>query len=58
MSPARSHGSGLHLLVADDREIRNVTRVTVTNLPDISFRLMFDPEHNLAERILQEQFTP
>ncbi len=44
--------------VADDTEVRNVTRVAVTNLPDISFRLMFDPEHNLAERILEEQFTP
>ena len=44
--------------VADDREVRNVIRVTITNLPKIAFKLMFDPEHNLAERILEEQFMP
>ncbi len=44
--------------VADDTEIRNVTKVTVRNHPQIAFKLMFDPEHNLAERILKEQFAP
>lgn len=44
--------------VADDTEVRHVTKVTVKNHPQIAFRLMFDPEHNLAERILTEQFAP
>ena len=44
--------------VADDTEVRHVTSVTVRNHPAAAFRLMFDPEHNLAERILKEQFAP
>ena len=42
----------------DAREIRNVTRVEVEEDRNIRMRLLFDPEHNLEERILSEQFRP
>jgi NAD+ kinase len=44
--------------VADATEVRNVLEVKVREEPEISLRLLFDPEHNLEERILNEQFTP
>jgi NAD+ kinase len=37
-------------------EIANVARVTVTEATDIDLTLLFDPEHDLEERILKEQF--
>lgn len=43
---------------ADSVEIANVARVTVTEATDIELTLMFDPEHDLEERILKEQFAP
>ena len=43
---------------ADFHEVRNITRVTVSESRDISLPLLFDPEHNLEERILKEQFQP
>jgi NAD+ kinase len=43
---------------ADSVEIANVTRVTVTEATDIELTLLFDPEHDLEERILKEQFAP
>ena len=43
---------------ADDFEVRNVTAVDVREAPDIALTLMFDPEHNLEERVLREQFAP
>jgi NAD+ kinase len=43
---------------ADSVEIANVTRVTVTEATDIELPLLFDPEHDLEERILKEQFAP
>ncbi|WP_334128999.1 NAD kinase [Sneathiella sp.] len=42
--------------VADAVEVRDVARVTVEEKRDISLRLLFDPEHNLEKRILDEQF--
>ena len=42
--------------VADFTEVRNVHRVKINTNPSIRFTLLFDPEHNLEERILQEQF--
>ena len=42
----------------DAREIRNVARVEVEEDRRIEMRLLFDPEHNLEERILNEQFRP
>lgn len=44
--------------VADFTEVRDVTRVEVWEDRSIALRLLFDPEHNLEERILKEQFIP
>lgn len=43
---------------ADSVEIPNVAKVTVTEATDIELTLLFDPEHDLEERILKEQFAP
>lgn len=42
--------------VADAVEVRDVSTVTVEEKRDITMRLLFDPEHNLEKRILDEQF--
>jgi NAD+ kinase len=44
--------------VADYTEIRDVMSVDVWEDPTNSLTLMFDPEHDLEERILNEQFVP
>jgi NAD+ kinase len=44
--------------VADYTEIRDVTRVEIREASDIDLTLLFDPEHSLEERILNEQFIP
>ena len=44
--------------VADYTEIRRVTRVKIREDRTYSPTLLFDPEHNLEERILKEQFLP
>lgn len=44
--------------VADYTEMRDVKRVKVRQDSDITLTLLFDPEHNLEDRILNEQFTP
>jgi NAD+ kinase len=44
--------------VADFTEVRDVVRVEVWEDRTLSCRLLFDPEHNLEERILKEQFIP
>ena len=41
---------------ADSHEVRDVTDVLVRESTDRSVTLLFDPEHNLEERILSEQF--
>jgi NAD+ kinase len=41
---------------ADSVEISNVVKVMVTEASDINLSLLFDPEHDLEERILKEQF--
>ena len=43
--------------VADHDEVRSVTRVDIRRDPDIAMRMLFDPGHNLDERILREQFV-
>jgi NAD+ kinase len=43
--------------VADATEVRDVVDVSVHEDQDISLQLLFDPEHNLEERILNEQFA-
>src|SRR6187549_1939135 len=42
--------------VADHDEVRDVARVDVRMDHSISINLLFDPGHNLDERILREQF--
>ncbi|MFT5181837.1 MAG: NAD+ kinase [Alphaproteobacteria bacterium] len=42
---------------ADDTEIRDVVEVDVSEDRTSSFQLLFDPETNLEERILKEQFA-
>jgi NAD+ kinase len=42
--------------VADFTEVRDVVSVTVREDRDTSLALLFDPEHGLEERILNEQF--
>jgi len=44
--------------VADSTEVRDVASVTVRQATDMTLSLLFDPEHNLEERILREQFLP
>ncbi|MEN1926893.1 NAD kinase [Luteimonas sp. MJ293] len=41
---------------ADSHEVRDVVEVTVRESKDRVVTLLFDPEHNLEERILSEQF--
>jgi NAD+ kinase len=43
--------------VADDREFRNVTEVSVEQEKDVEFTLLFDEGHELDEKILREQFA-
>jgi len=43
---------------ADSVEIANIVKVTVTEATDIELTLLFDPEQDLEERILKEQFAP
>jgi NAD+ kinase len=43
--------------VADHVEVRNVTRVEIAEDRERSARILFDPGHSLAERVLAEQFT-
>jgi NAD+ kinase len=44
--------------VADFYEFRNVIRVEIIEDSSLAPKLLFDPEHNLEERILKEQFLP
>ena len=44
--------------VADHAEVRKVDRVDIREDRDKYFSLLYDPEHNFEERILNEQFTP
>ena len=44
--------------VADFTEVRGVTAVDVRQEGSITLNLLFDPEHDLEERILSEQFLP
>ncbi|MBB4265649.1 NAD kinase [Roseospira visakhapatnamensis] len=44
--------------VADYTEVRDAVTVEVRENRDVSVTMLFDPEHNLEERILAEQFMP
>ena len=43
---------------ADDTEVRDVARVSVLQDPDAAVTLLFNPEHDLKERVIKEQFLP
>src|SRR5258708_30111337 len=43
---------------ADHTEVRDVIRVDVHEDRSVSLTFLFDPEHNLEERVLKEQFAP
>lgn len=42
---------------ADSNEVRDVVEVTIRESREQTMTLLFDPEHNLDDRILNEQFT-
>jgi len=44
--------------VADFTEVRDVVRVQIQESESFTPTLLFDPEHNLEERIIREQFIP
>lgn len=44
--------------VADHTEVRNVRKVEVREARGHGVKILFDPEHNLEERIIKEQFLP
>ncbi|MCC5812631.1 MAG: NAD kinase [Ectothiorhodospiraceae bacterium] len=44
--------------VADFTEVRDVRHVSIREDADYKLTLLFDPEHNLEERIVKEQFMP
>ena len=42
---------------ADSNEVRDVMEVTIRESREQTVTLLFDPEHNLEDRILNEQFA-
>ncbi len=42
---------------ADSNEVRDVVEVTIGESREQTVTLLFDPEHNLEDRILNEQFA-
>jgi len=42
--------------VADNLEFRSIVEVEISQASDIDLSMMFDPDHDLDERILSEQF--
>ncbi len=43
---------------ADFTEVRDAVRVSVAVNGTVGPTILFDPEHNLEERIIKEQFVP
>jgi NAD+ kinase len=43
---------------ADATEVRDIRAVTITEDRNIELSLLYDPDHNLDERVLKEQFAP
>lgn len=42
---------------ADAFEVRDVVEVDIAEAKDVTLKMLFDPEHNLEDRILNEQFA-
>ncbi len=43
---------------ADSTEVRTIRSVTISEDRDAEIHLLYDPDHNLDERVLKEQFSP
>lgn len=43
---------------ADHTEVRDVVGVEISQADDVCVTMLFDPEHDMEERILKEQFAP
>ena len=43
---------------ADSTEVRDVMSVRVREDRSVALTLLYDPQHNLEERVLKEQFAP
>ena len=43
--------------VADMHEVRDVRKVVIREARNLSLRMLFDPEHNLKDRVFLEQFA-
>ena len=43
--------------VADGQEAREVKWVEIESAPDVTHRILFDPDHGLEERLIAEQFV-
>jgi NAD+ kinase len=44
-------------VTADSHEVRDVVEVSIREASQNTVTLLFDPEHSLDDRILNEQFT-
>jgi NAD+ kinase len=53
----QEHAKRPVLAVADSNEVRNAVRVEVEESRRHKLRLLYDPHHNLEERIINEQFA-
>tara|TARA_B100001121_G_C18675563_1_gene616092 strand:- start:1084 stop:1851 length:768 start_codon:yes stop_codon:yes gene_type:complete len=42
---------------ADSHEIMDAKKIIISNDETLSLKIMFDPDHNLEERIIREQFS-
>lgn len=45
------------MAAADSKPVRDVISVEIRSEPEISHRILFDPEHGLEERLIREQFS-
>ena len=43
---------------ADSTEVRDIKSVIITEDRNIKLNILYDPDHNLDERVLKEQFSP
>ncbi len=43
--------------IADSIEVENIKEVFITEDKSITFKILFDPNHSLEERIIREQFS-
>ena len=51
------HNSRPVSVTADSNEVKNIKEVSIFEDRSIKFRILFDPNHSLEERIIREQFV-